>query len=256
MRQKLGQHFLTSKKIAKTLIDAVNIEEGDYILEIGPGKGFLTSSLLKENITLVCVEKDSELIDHLKNKFQEEIKTKKLILINEDVREVPWVSVIKTKPFKVVSNIPYYLTGSIIRLLLEEKNQPKCISLLMQKEVAERIAKDKKESILSLSVKFFGEAKYIRTVPTKFFNPEPKVASAIILIKNLVKRTDKEKGVFFEVINKAFSQKRKTLKNNLKDYPSVLNALKDLGVDEKERAEDVDFDRWRKVASEGTEEIP
>ncbi len=244
MGKKLGQHFLNSKAIAQKLIGSASLTKNQIVLEIGAGKGFLTKLLLEQKNKIYAIEKDLKMVSILNKKFEKEIKDKKLILIKEDVRDANIF--LKVKNYSVVANIPYYLTGSILKKLLECKNHPKTISLLVQKEIAERIAKDKKESLLSLSIKFFGKPKYIKTVSKKFFTPVPKVDSAILLITDIKKRNRKEIEKFFEIIHIAFRGKRKIVlkKFNQKERKK----LEELGVNSSHRAEDIDIGIWEQMS--------
>ena len=159
------------------------------ILEIGPGKGALTKKLLEKSGIVIAIEKDRELFGLLKDKFEKEIENKKLILVNEDILEF---DTDKLQNYKIIANIPYNITGAILKKFLTAKNQPETMVLMVQNEVAKRIvARDKKESILSISVKAYGEPKMIMKVPARYFSPSPKVDSAVILIKNFGKSSKK-----------------------------------------------------------------
>jgi len=192
------------------------------VLEIGPGKGFLTEELLKNSLQVIAVEKDDRLIEILDEKFKKEIASKKLILIHQDVLDFqPQKYKLTNSNYKLIANIPYYLTGQIFRLFLESDNQPSKIVLMVQKEVANRIiARDEKESILSMSVKAYGKPRYVKKVPARYFSPKPKIDSAIILIDNISKgifKNKNEEQAFFNLMKTGFSHKRKTLLNNLSD---------------------------------------
>jgi len=237
-KKSLGQHFLTSSKIAEQIVNAAEINASDIVLEIGPGKGMLTKELLKQAKNVIIVEKDTALIPQLKELFHTEIKSGQLTVVEGDALLVSLPSFTK-----VVANIPYYITGELTRFFLSKEVQPKTIVFLVQKEVAHRIARDTKESILSLSVKVYGEPKYIQTVKAQYFNPKPKVDSAILRISNISKRFFKnkeEEEVFFSVIKKSFGQKRKMLINNLSDVgekEELTATFHACGIDLKTRAE-------------------
>ena len=151
--------------------------------------------------------------------------------------------------FAVVGNIPYYITGALFKKFLTAPHQPSTLVFLIQKEVAERIARSKKESILSLSVKAYGVPKYIKTVPAGAFSPPPKVDSAILAVEDISRKNFENaahEAKFFELVKKGFAQKRKLLKNNLgPDYASVLQKT---GIDGKARAEDVLLAQWLAVS--------
>jgi 16S rRNA (adenine1518-N6/adenine1519-N6)-dimethyltransferase len=244
---KLGQHLLTNPHVSAAVADAAGVGAGTVVLEIGPGKGALTKELLKRGARVVAVEKDPAMVAVLKELFADAIQTTQLVLVEEDVRTFfsETLSKTLTTPYIVAANIPYYITGEIIRELLTAPVQPTTVALLVQKEVAERIARSKKESILSLSVKVFGTPKYVSTVKRGNFAPPPKVDSAILAITNISRAhfvgTSEER--FFELVKAGFGQKRKTLAGNLK---RVFGDS--LGVEDKVRAEDVPLAEWLELA--------
>lgn len=245
-KKSLGQNFLKSDKIAQEIVEAGEVGAEDVVLEVGPGRGILTAELLKKAKKVIAVEKDEQLVEFLKEKFKEEIKNRKLEIVSKDILKFnPSDCQLSAGGYKIIANIPYYITSYFLRTFLEGDNQPSVMVLMIQKEVAERIvAKDKKESLLSISVKAFGEPKIIRKVPAGFFSPAPKVDSAVLKIGNISKNFFKDIGEqnFFETVKKGFSQKRKMLTNNLKADKSVFTTC---GIDEKARAEDVFLDQWK-----------
>jgi 16S rRNA (adenine1518-N6/adenine1519-N6)-dimethyltransferase len=245
-KKSLGQNFLKSKQAISTIVRSAEIIPGEFVLEIGPGKGILTEALLKAGAHVVAIEADHELIPLLSEQFKEELEKGTLQLIQADVLEFDPKTL--PKEYKLVANIPYYITGAIIRKFLETVRQPKAMVLLVQKEVADRIvAKEKKESILSLSVKAYGEPKYIEKVPARYFTPAPKVDSAIIQIGGISKNNFKnlKEEQFFEIVRTAFGQKRKTIAKNLSKYGDIS-----LIVDSKARAEDLALDDFLKLTKE------
>ena len=152
MGKHLGQHLLTSKNTAEKIVDTslLDTNKNDFVLEIGPGKGMLTEKLLEKYKTVLCVEKDKSFFEYLENRFKDEILKKKLVLILSDVRDFDFNSVkvfkkLSSPFYRVVANIPYYITGNIIKTYLCLEHKPTSMTLLVQKEVAERISKDKKE---------------------------------------------------------------------------------------------------------------
>ena len=251
-KKSLGQHFLHEKRVIEDIVRTSGVTKGDRVLEIGPGEGVLTLGLLKAGANVMVIEKDQRLVPILAEKFKKEIKNKQLKLVHKDILE--WsVEKIK-KPYKLVANIPYYITGQILRLFLENKNQPDSMTLLVQKEVAERIvARDKKESLLSLSVKVFGTPKYIKTVGRGAFRPAPSVDSAILNIENIEKNklnNGLNEEFFFKIIHLGFAHKRKQLLSNLSSVykkENLLEAFKTCGIDAKVRAEDVSLEKWLKL---------
>lgn len=255
-KKSMGQNFLKSKEALFKMCEASSLNEKDVVVEIGPGKGALTEKLLEKASKVFAIEKDRDLIELLTEKFSLEIKNKKLILLNEDILFFdPQTYNLKEGEYKIIANIPYNITGLIIRRFLSVVNKPSDMTLLVQKEVAERIvARDNKESILSLSVKAYGTPKYIMKVHKRFFSPEPKVDSAIISIGNISNnffKNKKEEESFFLLIKAAFAHKRKVLRKNLeeieKNMGKIDEVLQKLEINPKSRAEDIKFEKWIKL---------
>lgn len=252
-KKHLGQHFLTSKAVLQDMLSAARVMPSDTILEVGPGKGVLTQALLETGATVVAIETDTDMIEILEEKFDEYIANKKLTVVHEDVLNLSVHSFI-TGDYKLVANIPYYITGEIIRRFLSSEKPPLCMTLLVQKEVAHRIARDSKESVLSISVKVFGQPRYVTTVAARYFNPAPKVDSAVLHIENISKNFFNEisEDHFFKVVKSGFSSKRKKLVNNLASFGSkekILDTLKNVGLNENVRAEEISPDQWKELTS-------
>ena len=253
-KKQLGQHFLHSKKALAAIIEAAAIAPCDTILEIGPGTGVLTRSLLETGAHIIAVEADKDMCELLSKDFRTALKARQLDLIEGDVRERAFANLIGNKPYSIVANIPYYITGELLRLFLTHHHQPKSMTLLVQKEVAERIARSKKETVLSLSVKAYGTPRYVMTVPARYFNPPPKVDSAVLHIDHISRNffADVSEERFFKVVKAGFLSKRKTLTNNLVgfgDKAQVTAILAQLGLPENIRAEDVSLEEWRHIAA-------
>ncbi len=244
-KKSLGQNFLKSGKAILDIIEAASLSLSDVVVEIGPGQGVLTEALLKNAGKVIAVEKDDRLIGYLKEKFAEEIRLGKLNLMHGDILEfnpVPYT--LYPNRYILVANIPYYITGLIFRKFLDGEIQPSKIVLMVQKEVAERIvAKDKKESILSISVKIFGRPKLVKKISASCFSPRPKVDSAILLIENisLPFKNLAEKKKFFEILKKGFSHKRKLLKRNLGVADESLSVC---GINTNARPENLSVGDW------------
>jgi len=245
---RLGQHFLTNPWAAKQLVAGARVSRGDTVVEIGPGTGALTRELLSTGARVIAVEKDERLVAGLEREFAGDIASGYLTIREGDVRDfVP-----PAEEYILAANIPYYITGEIIRQFLTAKNQPRTAALLIQKEVADRIvARDGKESILSLSVKAFGTPRIAAKVSRGHFSPPPSVDSAVIVIDNISKKFFdgiSEEG-FFRIVRAGFSSKRKMLARNLSVFggESVKNVLATCGVPEKARAEDLSLAEWKKV---------
>lgn len=252
MKKSLGQHFLKSERALTKIIETGKLSPSDTVLEIGPGRGVLTEKLLDSNCRVVAVEKDDELYAFLKNRFQKEIDSGYLTLFHGDILDFD-SSKLKIETNKLIANIPYNITGAILKKFLETDHGLEKIVLLVQKEVAERIvAKDDKESILSISVKAYGAPRYIETVKAGSFSPAPKVDSAIIAIENISKKffhnVSEEK--FFKILRAGFKSKRKKLSSNLSSIigkEKVKEIFEKLALDENLRAEDASIDVWKKI---------
>lgn len=249
IKKHFGQNFLTQPKIAQDLVDAGKITANDTAMEIGPGKGVLTEKILATGAKLIAVEKDRDLISLLNEKFKAEIEKKQLIIINSDIRDIE-IEKLKINNYKLIANIPYYITGEIIRNFLETKNQPRTMVLMVQKEVAERIvARNGKESILSISVKAYGEPKLIKKVSAGSFFPKPKVDSAILKIENISRNNFKKYELsekdFFNIVKKGFRSPRKQLRSNLKiESKKWEDICRKMKISEKIRAEDLKINDW------------
>ncbi|HLP86914.1 MAG TPA: 16S rRNA (adenine(1518)-N(6)/adenine(1519)-N(6))-dimethyltransferase RsmA [Candidatus Paceibacterota bacterium] len=288
-KKSLGQNFLKSHEALLEMCRAGDVNDKDIILEIGPGKGALTEKLLQKANKVIAVEKDRDLIELLSEKFADEIKSGKFILLNEDILDID-ISSLKNLPltpslsggglpplirggwrgYKVIANIPYNITGAIFKKFLSDEVQPERMVMLVQKEVEERIvAQDGKESILSLSVKAYGTPKYIMKVHKRFFSPSPKVDSAIVSITNISRKnfkTKEEEEIFFTVVKAGFAHKRKILRKNLENIKfskgndtfnisQIDEILKKEGIDPKTRAEDIKIETWLSLAQKLAQNI-
>ena len=184
MSVRLGPHFLTSRRALAYIVDAAELTSADTVLEVGPGTGFLTEALLARAGRVIAIEKDARLVSGLAERFAAERASGRLELVHADVRSFdPSDWKLEIRNWKLVANIPYYLTGDLIRQFLTCDVQPSRMVLMLQREVAERIvAKDGKESLLSISVKAYGTPRIVARVPAGSFSPLPKVDSAILLI--------------------------------------------------------------------------
>ena len=266
-KKSLGQHFLKSERALSVIVTTGNIKARDAVLEIGPGTGALTEKLLETGAGIIAVEKDDRFFEFLKNKFEKEIRNEKLELIHGDILEFD-LSKLAARSYKLVANIPYNITGTILKKFLGADCQPEKMVLLVQKEVAERIigkphsakAPRGKESILSISVKAYGIVRYVETVKAGSFAPRPSVDSAIIAIENISKKffLDHASGRgkfteddFFKTLKTGFKSKRKKLSSNLSviySSPKVKEVFHELNLNDNLRAEDVDRETWQKLA--------
>lgn len=278
-KKSLGQNFLKDQSALNKIVEAGKIALGETALEIGPGEGNLTKKLLEAGARVIAIEKDRRLIPILEKKFAPEISNGKLTLIQSDILTVDLSRfAIQDSRFKIVANIPYYITGQILRKFLEGDCQPTRVVLLIQKEVAERIvAKDEKESLLSISVKVYGQPKILGIVKAGAFSPSPKVDSAILVIENISKNnfsnfydtletghndenTDEQlkdakkleenlkdnERKFFQIIKAGFAHKRKKLAGNLKEIldEKTEQVFEKCAIDKKARAENLSVKKW------------
>ena len=249
-KKSLGQHFLNSEYVPKQMCDAGNVSVGDIVLEIGPGTGVLTREILNRGAKVIAIEADVRAIESLQENFVTEIDSGQLTTHHHDARSLDMALFgLVDQQFKVIANIPYYISGLLFRQCLESDIQPTDLVFLVQKEVAERIARDTKESILSMSVKVFGDPSYICTVKRGHFTPPPAVDSAVIAVRSINKNRlhGIETKTFFELLHSAFGQKRKQLAGNWREHfdkALVAETLIDMQLDPKIRAEDLEIDQF------------
>lgn len=264
-KKSLGQNFLKNKSVVVAMADEASLSPADTVLEAGPGEGVLTEELLKRAGKVIAVEKDDRLIPILEQKFASEISSGKLALIHSDILEFnPSAYGLEPRAYSMVANIPYYITGAFIRKFLSCDSPPTDMIILIQKEVAERIAgkgaasaksfgEPMKESLLSISVKAYGEPKYVQTVKAGNFEPMPNVDSAVLAIHNISKQffADFSEEKFFKIVKTAFAHKRKRLAGNLKTlYPDIESVLEKIGLSKNSRAEEISLDKWKKIMLE------
>lgn len=251
-KKSLGQHFLNSPSALAKIIEAASLKNGEVVLEIGPGTGILTAALLKSRVKAIAVEKDGRANALLRERFASEIASGDLTLRSGDILEMERREMgLEEGRYAVVANIPYYITGAILESFLEHGPRPNRMVLLVQKEVADRIvARDGKESILSISVKAFGTPRMIAKVPRGAFNPPPNVDSAILSIEGISDRLFAEKGLeirrFFDIVKAGFAHKRKILISNLRDanLDKIEKIFSKNKLSLKARAEDLALEQW------------
>src|SRR3989338_9020533 len=253
-KKSLGQHFLTNPRIVEKMVEAASLRYGETVLEIGPGTGMLTEGLLNAGTRVIALEADERAVAVLRERFADALVSGMLTLHHADVQErAPASFVPADTPYSVVANIPYYLSGMLLRTTLESAHQPKQLVFLVQKEVAERIARSKKESLLSLSVKAYGTPRYIATVPRGNFVPAPKVDSAILSISDISRARFKtlDESWFFRVLHAGFASRRKQLLGNLtalRPKETLLKAFIELDISQTIRGEDLEVDLWCALA--------
>jgi len=250
-----GQNFLINQNIIDSIIEKANVNKNDLIIEIGPGLGSLTSPLLENAGKVICIELDPKMVTILKDRFS---LYENFELINEDVLKVDLKNLInynnQFKSAKVVANLPYYITTPIIMKLLEDKLNLESITVMVQKEVAERLAEEpgsKDTGAITYSINYYTNPQIVLDVPKDCFLPSPKVDSAVIKLDVLkepkVKVLDEE--LFFKVVKFAFLQKRKTLMNSLSSSGLVSKEfiekmLNTLNIDVRVRAEQLSLEQF------------
>ncbi len=247
-KKKFSQNFLVNKGVLEKIINFAKLSKKEVVLEIGPGLGALTDELLKNAKFVVAVEKDKELFAFLKEKY---LGVKNIRLMNADILKIDTSKIDELKDgYVVVANIPYNITSKILRKFLEqEKIKPKKLVLMVQKEIAQKIALSEKESILSLSVKFFAKPKILFYVSKGSFFPKPKVDSALLEIE-LLKKERKNRDLFFKLVKAGFSHPRKMLVKNIKEKLKLDISYQLLKIKKGAdvRAEDLSLDDWLKIA--------
>jgi 16S rRNA (adenine1518-N6/adenine1519-N6)-dimethyltransferase len=258
--KRMGQNFLIDKGVLRKIIEAGDLSPEDVVLEIGPGLGILTLELAKKVKKVIAVEKDRTLYQILEGILQGR-KINNVKLINADILKIQ-DSKLKIQNYKLLANLPYYISSPIIRKFLETKEKPELMVLMVQKEVAQRIcAKPGEMSLLSVSVQFYSQPKIITYVSKKSFYPQPKVDSAILkIIPKLIPKIDSQK--FFQIVKIGFSSKRKMLINNLSkklkmaeppqayQKSKIKNLFKKMGINPKIRAENLSIKDWLKLFHE------
>ncbi|KGM95102.1 16S rRNA methyltransferase [Clostridium novyi A str. 4552] len=254
--KSLGQNFLTDQNVLDDIVNGSNVCEEDFVIEIGPGVGTLTKELLKKAKRVCAIELDSDLIPIL----TEELKDfPNFELIHKDALKVDFNELIgDEKSVKVVANLPYYVTTPIIARLLKEGYKFKLLTIMIQKEVAERIASEpncKEYGALSILVQYYCDTEILRKVPPTCFIPQPKVDSIIIKLDRLdeprVKVKDKE--LFFKIVRQSFNMRRKTLRNAIKSLGEVSGenidrVFNDAGIDPRRRGETLSLQEFGDLA--------
>lgn len=258
--KSLGQNFLIDEDVILGAVDSANIGKDDLVIEIGPGLGTFTTELVKNAGKVICIELDKRMIQILQDRFKlyENIK-----IINEDILKVDLNKIIeenKGLKAKIVGNLPYYITTPIIMKLLESRLNIESITVMVQKEVADRLcAKTGTRDVgaITYTVEYFANARKIFTVPNTFFIPMPNVESEVIIL-DVRKETNsnvKDEEKLFKVIKYAFMQRRKTLINALQntevcqDKEKLKNILNELNIDKRVRGEALTLEEFVSIAN-------
>ena len=253
-QKKWGQNFLTDARILESIATAADVTSTDTVLEIGPGLGHLTRVLAAHAKRVVAVEIDAELASKLQNEF---VDASKVRIVHGDILKFNPFDLVREASdsvveYKVVANLPYYITSAILRHLLEAEHQPRVIVVMVQREVAQRmIARPPEMNLLAVSVQFFARPRIVRTIAAGAFYPRPKVDSAVVrleVVPNLsMSRAETES--FFKIVRAGFGEKRKQLRNSLAQGLTMLpqqaeQLLVAAGIDPSRRAETLGLDEW------------
>lgn len=254
--KKLGQNFLINESIILEIVEKAKVTKDDVVIEIGPGLGSLTKELINNAKKVIAIELDPNMIDILKLRFG---IFDNFEIIYGDVLKINLQELIKDcDSVKVVANLPYYITTPIIMKLLEDKLNIKSITVMVQKEVGERICstyKDKEYGAITVSVQYYSEPKIIIDVPKENFLPAPEVDSCVIRLDMREKPPVilKDEKLFFRLVKGAFTQRRKTINNSLtcsgNSKEDIMNVLEKLGIDSKLRAENLSIQQYADIAN-------
>ncbi len=249
-KKELGQHWLKDRDILAAIADDAELLPDDTVLEIGPGLGTLTSELLRRTGSVVAVEFDPDLARKLPGQFP----GKNLTVVHEDILQFDLGAL--PAGYKVVANVPYYITSKIIETLMTAENKPSLVVILVQKEVAQRVAARAGDmSILAVSAQVFAEAHLGVEVSREFFTPPPKVDSQVVVLRTrehpLVAPEDEK--AFFRVVKAGFSAKRKKLRSSIAaglaiSKPAAEELLRHADINPELRAEDLSIDDWLRLA--------
>jgi len=247
-RKGLGQHFLIDGGVLEAIIAAAELTPDDLVVEVGPGLGILTRELAQKAGGVVAIELDDKLAALLKKTLA---SFNNVTIVNGDVLKIEPEGLVKGRGYKVVANLPYYITSPVLRHFLEAEAKPEAMVVMVQKEVAEAIAaKPGDMSLLSVSVQFYGEPRIITIVPAESFYPAPKIDSAILKIDIYPEpKVDVDEKGFFDTVRAGFAAPRKQLANSLakglgREKSAVLPFLQKAKIDPSRRAETLSIGEW------------
>ncbi len=251
-RKGLGQHFLVDEDVLEVILQAAELTPDDTVMEVGPGLGIMTGELARRVGHVIAVELDDKLAANLKKSLA---SLENVTVINDDILNIDVSDLLhEKKKYKVVANLPYYITSPTIRRFLESAVKPQAMVLMVQKEVAEVIAaKPGQMSLMSVSVQYYGNPAIIKYVPARSFYPAPKVDSAVLRIdvypRPAVNVCEKS---FFELVRAGFAASRKQIANSLAlglgmPKPDVLPLLEKAGIATPRRAETLTLQEWARL---------
>jgi len=235
-KKRFGQHFLIDEHIANNIITHADLHTGDIVWEIGPGLGALTNKLLQQNINLRLFEIDHDLIPALQAKY-----AGKCNILNADILKIDWQKEIAGKPFKIVTNLPYQISSPFLYKVVEHAQYLQCVVVMLQKEVAKRLSAKpccKDYGVLTLKTQFYFDIEYLFDVPQSSFKPPPSVMSAVVRLTPRVNvPVLNDHRTFWQLVERCFVSRRKTLRNNLRGY-DVDNVPLDLSRRAEELCEE------------------
>jgi len=251
-KKHLGQHFLQDPEIISKIIEAADIHKEDVVVEIGPGRGALTFRMAEIASEVIAIEIDSSIIENLKERAA---KYPGLTIVEADALQFPYHQI--GARFKVVANLPYYMSTPILFRLIELRDMVSLMTIMLQKEVADRVVAapgSKDYGILSIAVQFYALPEIAFNVSRKMFYPEPRVDSSVlkIVLREKVAVDVRNEGLFWGLIKSAFYYRRKTLLNSLSLSGHSKVIIKDVldmaKIDQNMRPEDVSMEEWGKIA--------
>lgn len=268
-KKSLGQNFLVDENALEAIVEAAQLQPSDNVIEVGPGTGFLTEQLIEKVAQVLAIELDEDMVKVLNDRFS---GVGNLEIVQEDALKVqiaglPFLQTPSGSPkgggvlqpsslssYKLVANIPYYITSPLIKHFLHSGHPPELMVILMQKEVAEKICGKGGKTLLSVQVEVFGEPEVVAQVPRTSFYPSPKVDSAVLRIRphsEPLVAADQQKA-FFRLVKFGYSQKRKKLSNTLAaglqlKSSEVVEKMKSVGIDPNLRAEHLGVGEWRRL---------
>ena len=259
--KSLGQNFLIDEVVVNEIVESSNITKEDLVIEIGPGLGVLTKELIKFAGKVITIELDLKMINILKTRFATE---KNLEIIHGDVLEINLMELItdnlkssKLKQAKIVANLPYYITTPIIMKLIESRLPLESITVMVQKEVADRLVTppgDRLAGAITYTIRYYCKPELLMEVPSNCFIPSPEVDSSVIRL-NVLREPSimvADEQLFFRIIKQAFSQRRKTLVNNFIGFKglsrdSIIKMLEEMNLDPKIRGEKLTMEDYKKI---------
>ena len=259
-KKRLGQHFLIGEAVLERILSAAELSPGDIVVEVGPGLGILTEGLAKQRARVIAVELDSKLVALLKKRLADFPDVK---IVHADILKVTPQRLLQNnlsaselvRGYKVIANLPYYITSPVLRHFLEGESRPSAMVVMVQKEVGEAIAATPgKMSLLSVKIQFYSKPDIICYVPAASFYPPPKVESVILRLDVYPQPPIEvpEVASFFDIVMHGFSSPRKQLRNSLAhalEMPpgQVASLLEQAGIDAKRRAETLSLEEWREL---------